>query len=344
MGSYRWLTTEHPDPDGAQLAKLQKFLDPLLSFLSFESNCESQDDSSDVSHCCDVGIMWDFMSLPQKPLTEDDKSRFHEGLSVINRLYGSALNTFTLQLTATPPGITKYHASGWCLFEDAISRMIKITSLLCSLNNPSPIRRRETYYPGITELTDQRVDPCNEFMAGCRDLSYNEFLSFKACCGADRKPPLHPNDIAAILRSDRVKFTCGSDVDVVIDKYTSFYEEIAAKVVVLDFGATESSQGKWRTSYAPIHWSSEEMRLFSRTLADFSKCRRLMLGGHAFTKETAAILADAVVRMRALEHVDFSLPLDKPTQFFDVDAEEVLRKTLCGTSRLRVSFPYNFRD
>ena len=47
------------------------------------------------------------MSLPQQPrVTEDLKEQFREGLSIINRLYGSSANTLTLQLTGTPPGIT----------------------------------------------------------------------------------------------------------------------------------------------------------------------------------------------------------------------------------------------
>ena len=134
--SYRWLTPEHPDPDGVQLKQARQFLSKLLGFAAgrkvnvpyaFGVDLDVKD--------VDVGVLWDFMSLPQQPrVTEDLKEQFREGLSIINRLYGSSTKTFTLQLTGTPPGITAYHSSGWCLFEDAVSRLLKRTSLLCSMD------------------------------------------------------------------------------------------------------------------------------------------------------------------------------------------------------------------
>ena len=97
--SYRWLTPEHPDPDGVQLKQARQFLSKLLGFAaSLDVNFKDAVDVKDV----DVGVLWDFMSLPQQPrVTEDLKEQFSEGLSIINRLYGSSANTLTLQLTGT---------------------------------------------------------------------------------------------------------------------------------------------------------------------------------------------------------------------------------------------------
>ena len=136
--SYRWLTPEHPDPDGVQLKQARQFLSKLLRFAaSFGIDFKHAVDVKDV----DVGVLWDFMSLPQQPrVTEDLKEQFREGLSIINRLYGSSTNTLTMQLTGTPPGITGYHSSGWCLFEDAVSRLLKRTSLLCSMDETVDFR------------------------------------------------------------------------------------------------------------------------------------------------------------------------------------------------------------
>ena len=65
--SYRWLTPEHPDPDGVQLKQARQFLSKLLGYAA------GREDVVDVKDV-DVGVLWDFMSLPQQPrVTEDLK-------------------------------------------------------------------------------------------------------------------------------------------------------------------------------------------------------------------------------------------------------------------------------
>merc|ERR1719284_1582217 len=62
--SYRWLTPEHPDPDGVQLKQARQFLSKLLGYAA---GCHfSFKDAVDVKDV-DVGVLWDFMSLPQQP-------------------------------------------------------------------------------------------------------------------------------------------------------------------------------------------------------------------------------------------------------------------------------------
>ena len=360
--SYRWLTPEHPDPDGVQLKQARKFLSKLLGFAAgYRINFKDAVDVKDV----DVGVLWDFMSLPQQPrVTQKQKEQFREGLSIINRLYGSSANTLTLQLTGTPPGITGYHSSGWCLFEDAVSRLLKRTSLLCSMDETVDFdghdrrrKRRDSIFDEFQKtpvfcavlgavgwkpvfepdfLNDdcsfsascsvrtREFDPmqkCSAFFAalgveGCGFVSEVKFLNIINVLGAARKPPIHPENLAGILRSDKVKFTCGSDVELVIEKYRLFCEEVAGGVVILDFEANPREVTSFRTFYDAVKWSEDDMHLFSQAIVLFSKCQVLKLGGHALTKKTAAILTDALVRMPAWKLVDFTLPGDGTLRWF----------------------------
>ena len=71
--SYPWLDWFHPDRLGAQLRRLLPFLKAMLA--------EAKRDSP---HCT-VGVMIDFLCLPQKPFaTEEDGARFGVSLKAIN--------------------------------------------------------------------------------------------------------------------------------------------------------------------------------------------------------------------------------------------------------------------
>ena len=139
--------------------------------------------------------------------------------------------------------------------------------------------------------------------------------------------------MAALLRSKTVKFTSGSDADIVIDRYRAFFEEIAEGVTVLDFQAPITYQSRDRTYYESVCWDEDNMRTFSRALVGFSKCRKLMLGGHLFSTKTASILADGLIRMSALEEVDFQWSHRPGCDPVCDDVQEVLRNVLkakCG--------------
>ena len=283
------------------------------------------------------------MSLPQQPrVTKKQKEQFREGLSIINRLYGSSANTLTLQLTGTPPGITGYHSSGWCLFEDAVSRLLKRTSLLCSMDETVDLY--DPRFEGRESILGNEFEKVSAFFAalgveGCGFVYESGFLNIINVLGAASKPPIHPENLAAILRSDKVNFTCGSDVELVIKKYRLFCEEVAGGVVILDFAANPREVTSWRMLYDAVEWSEDDMHLFSQAIVLFSKCQVLELGGHALTKETAAILTDALVRMPALKWVDFTLPGDRRLRWFDKDVEALLRNRLCEAPGLQVCFP-----
>ena len=173
--------------------------------------------------------------------------------------------------------------------------------------------------------------------------SLQDFLVFTSNHAAGRKPVLHPDDMKAILKSEAVTFTNGSDVDTVIEKYRSFFKSVAEKATVLNFEAPmEAEAGGGVATYRKaktVHWSSEEMRTLSKSLIEFRRCRKLMLGGHALTTENALILADALVVLPALQEVDFQWSKNRWTSSFCEDVEVVLRERLKSKPELRVSFP-----
>ena len=173
--------------------------------------------------------------------------------------------------------------------------------------------------------------------------SLQDFLVFTSKHAAGRKPVLHPDDMEAILKSEAVTFTNGSDVDTVIEKYRSFFKSVAEKATVLNFEAPmEAEAGGGVATYRKaktVHWSSEKMRTFSKSLIEFRRCRKLMLGGHALTAENAVILADALVVLPALQEVDFRWSKNRWTSSFCEDAEVVLQKKLKSKPELKVSFP-----
>ena len=121
---YLWLNWLHLDRLGAQLRRLLPFLKAMLA--------EAKRDSP---HCT-VGVMIDFLCLPQKKpfATEDlgasDGARFLVSRKAINGWYFHQ-STYTLLMTDSPPegaaySNTRLHRDrGWCFFEQAASMVVK---------------------------------------------------------------------------------------------------------------------------------------------------------------------------------------------------------------------------
>ena len=92
--SYPWLTKDHPDPRGANLARVARALKALLSH----------------PHISRLGVFWDFGSLHQHPdppngvmRTEEQNALFKQGLGCLGTLY-SHPKTWVLRLTSFPDG------------------------------------------------------------------------------------------------------------------------------------------------------------------------------------------------------------------------------------------------
>ena len=189
--SYPWLDWFHPDRLGAQLRRLLPFLKAMLA--------EAKRDSP---HCT-VGVMIDFLCLPQKPFaTEEDGARFGVSLKAINAWYFHKY-TYTLLVTNPPPegadySNTRLHRDrGWCFFEQAASMVVKGSSCLLDFGA----------YKGATEFGNAYAKP-----GTCI-----------AQIKAGRKPPIAPDAFGERMRarvaSGELTFTANADMGFVIGQY-----------------------------------------------------------------------------------------------------------------------------
>ena len=93
--SYPWLDWFHPDRLGAQLRRLLPFLKVMLAAAKRDS-----------PHCT-VGVMIDFLCLPQKPFaTEEESARFGVSLNHMHAWHNHGTRTLTLALALTTPTLT----------------------------------------------------------------------------------------------------------------------------------------------------------------------------------------------------------------------------------------------
>ena len=140
----------------------------------------------------------------------------------------------------------------------------------------------------LKRLRDQRFAAAMGF---CHRGSLQGFLIFTSERSAGRKPVLHADDMEVILRSGKVAFTNGSDVDKVIGKYRSFFFRVADKATVLNFEAPmQGEAGGGLATYSKamtVRWSLEEMGAFSKSLVHFRRCRKLMHGSRPHQRHRA---------------------------------------------------------
>ena len=211
--SYPWLDWFHPDRLGAQLRRLLPFLKAMLASAKRDS-----------PHCT-VGVMIDFLCLPQKPFaTEGDGARFLVSLKAINAWYFHQ-STYTLLVTDPPPegaaySNTRLHRDrGWCFFEQAASMVVKDDTCLLDFGA----------YKGASEFgTNDGNDP-----------------DPTTCLGqmkAGRAPPIAPDAFGERMRarvaSDELKFTSNADMEFVIGQYEAGFvaaiNRVAADIIYIN--------------------------------------------------------------------------------------------------------------
>ena len=145
MSNCRWVSKEHPDPEGRVLKAVRGTLKKL----------DEEEGSGYHSKIKTCGLFWDWCSLPQKDSkengqqTKDDKrpqrtkdgksldDAFKEGLNSMVFIYGSIVGTAVLQwkeLVRPVKGQPRVQYdescdsddkfSGWCTFEQGCARMV----------------------------------------------------------------------------------------------------------------------------------------------------------------------------------------------------------------------------
>lgn len=190
--SYPWLDWWAPDRVGEQLRRVL----PILKAMMAEAKSDSQ--------LATVGVMIDFLCLPQRPYTDErDKQRFGVSLKSINQWYYHKNATTLLITNPPPPGAlytnTRLHRQrGWCFFEKAASMAIKRGYCLLDVAK----------YAGATKF-------CGKYV-----------VDQGGCIGqmkAGRQPPLSPDAFAQQMQSGVVsgelKFTANADMEFVIGQY-----------------------------------------------------------------------------------------------------------------------------
>ena len=238
--SYPWLDWFHPDRLGAQLRRLLPFLKAMLASAKRDS-----------PHCT-VGVMIDFLCLPQKPFaTEEDGARFKVSLKAINAWYFHRF-TYTLLVTNPPPegadySNTRLHRDrGWCFFEQAASMVVKMSWCLLDFGA----------YEGATEFGDLVNDGPGTCLGQMK---------------AGRKPPIAPDAFGERMRarvaSGELTFTANADMGFVIGQYEAGF------VAAINRVAAESNYDMRRLIFQNLGWGdaeAAELRLALRYAA--AKC------------------------------------------------------------------------
>eukprot|EP00929_Paragymnodinium_shiwhaense_P017000 TRINITY_DN125843_c0_g1_i1.p1 TRINITY_DN125843_c0_g1~~TRINITY_DN125843_c0_g1_i1.p1 ORF type:complete len:435 (+),score=34.10 TRINITY_DN125843_c0_g1_i1:63-1307(+) len=246
-----WLDRGHPDILGEQL----QFLVPI--FKAFEAKAPRQ-----------FVVMWDYISLPQRPRTgEDDRSpeqleRFSAALKTINVWY-SHMNTYKLLVKRLPEMLAPYKntkpydSRGWTTTEQRLSGLVTRGPLLLDLSLP--------------------------FEAGA------SMEKISKQCSASRKPPMRPDVFESKLRAGVadgvVSFTAAADIKTVCEQYDLAFKHKLATTHYL--------------SYCGLYWRDPEMSCLCEALLYglscepplLSRVEELLLLGNDVGDEGAASLA-----------------------------------------------------
>ena len=225
--SYGWAAKHHPDPTGEQLRRM---LPALRSMKNFKN-------SSSAYKVPTWGLVWDFMSLPQRGYTtkydadHEDRTdyqlkRFGKGLKHINVWYGHAYVTTLVCDWPMPAGAQNPHpidVRGWCVFERHLSSIVKDSACYLQLSLLPADAGSMDWFNGVVQ----------------------------ACKGA-RRPPLAADAFERLMRdstaSGAFKFTNGKDAtNVCIPQYAEAFKRLlgTSKILFYDtlgWGAAEGEQ------------------------------------------------------------------------------------------------------
>lgn len=224
--SYPWLDWWHPDRLGSQLRRVLPALKAMLA--------EAKNDST----YCTVGVMIDFLSLPQKPFNSDkDAQRFSTSLKNINSWYYHK-NVYTLLITQPPPEGADYTNSrlhsqrGWCFFEKAASMAVKRGFCLLDFGK----------YKGAKTFTGKYV---LESGSGCLGQMM-----------AGREPPISPvvfrQRMCSGVASGELKFTATADMEFVINQYEKGFIEAINEI------AARQEPVARNLEFMDLNWGDEE--------------------------------------------------------------------------------------
>ena len=233
--SYRWLTAQHPDPDAFHLNIIAKVAKLYLKFetrITFYSPLVDAFERAGMGgSAADFGLMWDFMSLHQKPVgggerTDEEAGLFKLGLGSLPIWYGHAETVMWMQ-PELPDGFGErvaalglaetYEGSGWCFVESSVSAGVKHADRRLDLG-----------------LRTERALELSYGKCSSNQWDFNPECHLNVVCSAKRPPPRDPDWVAQELRTTK-KFTGKGDVPVVEKLYRDFFEGVTATATTLSF-------------------------------------------------------------------------------------------------------------
>ena len=305
--SYRWLTAIHPDPDAfhlnivAMVAK--RYLKPDAQPVPYPVGQYGYGSPLVTAFRCagfaadqaDFGLMWDFMSLHQKPVdggerTPEEARLFTLGLESLPIWYGHAETVMWMQ-PELPEGFGErmaelglaetYEGSGWCFVESSVSSGAKHGDRRLNLALRTEEAMGHAYGGYIPEFCLNRV------------------------CSANRQPPRDPDWVANELRTTK-KFTGKGDVPVVEKLYRDYFEGVASTATILNFSALE--------------WGGVEAAMLASVLPRYVSLARLDISWNHVGSDGAQRLSEVLKTNSTLLELKYAAPhVLLPTRSIAVD-------------------------
>jgi len=278
--SYGWAASHHPDPTGALLRRLIPVLEAMAH--SCEHGTSPEFTSSRLASW---GIVWDFMSLPQRGYTSgydeatddrtsDERARFGRGLRSINVWYAHP-HTYTLVCDWPMPDSAENAAPierrGWCIFERRLSCVRKSVLGCLFLSALDDEKRLEAAAAVFVEALGDKKQREAAAPTAARDPRrstagglWGTWHHVLATCSISRPPPQLPDDFEAMLREGIAReaaeagtgfrFTNGKDAtDVCIPQYREAFSVYMPRGGALFFGR--------------CRWGDEDLKQLAAALA-----------------------------------------------------------------------------
>ena len=285
--SYRWLSAEHPDPDGFHLNIVASVSALYLNMAGGKSLGGAAAFPSALTAAfqqhglradrTDFALFWDFAALHQPPRTETEEALFEEGLQLSGVWFGHTETTCWLQselprhLTRGSKAAAAYDASGWCSTEAAISAVVK---------------------PAVRCLDLARRTKSAMDVAYGPDGPSNEACRLTHTCMRRRLPPPAPEELERAMRTQK-HFAHAADVGKVTELYETFLEKVAEEVDRLAF-----RNSGWVAAQA--------VALRDVVMPRFPGVAALDLGENSLGASGAKAVAAALCSSLALTSVDLS--------------------------------------
>lgn len=244
--SYRWLSPEHPDPQGEHLHSLREVLTAwtcLQTGLILDR----------------IAIFFDWCSLQQAPRSRDedasvDHARAHAGIWYAHR------ETHVWVFSSVPPGVEAYQSRGWPSFEVAVATLLKPAERLLDFG------RRES---GAHH--HERGWPMSEAAIGAlvaANVSKFERGTLRLCV-APRQLPYSPKAFARMMQDKRLGDP--GDRNLLLQQYTQAFCAMTTLTKNLDLSKMEleSTDCDRVAEILPCFQRLEELNLAGNEIADF---------------------------------------------------------------------------